>query len=184
MQRQEPVHARHWDIWANVLPARPAVDGLPAAGSGRRPADVWLPRGASGGGEALDFAVTSAMQSALFRPAVDQPDMVFQRYEQLKREYKQTARSCEAAGFKFVPMLVLEAHGGGWSGLARGVLGWVAQRIAIAANEEPAAVALRIAQRVSISLHRENARAALRRAAGPEPPPRLSGWEDTGGCWQ
>ena len=97
---------------ADLLPQRPSTDGLPVKGGGRRPADVWFPRGGSGKGEALDFAVTSGLQSELFLPVADAPGFVFQRYEHMKRSYKDTAQSCEAQGFGFTPM-VFEAHGGG-----------------------------------------------------------------------
>ena len=72
--------------------------------------------------------------------------------------------------------MILEAHGGGWSGTFRGVIDWVARSAAAAHHEEPAAVALRIAQRISSSLQRENARAVLRRQALQDPEPQAS-WE-------
>ena len=62
---------------AGLLPDRPQSDELHLGHCGRRPADIWLPQGASGGGEAWDFAATSGMQPALFRPAVDEPGLVF-----------------------------------------------------------------------------------------------------------
>ncbi len=52
--------------------------------------------------------MTSGLRSDIFRT----PGVVFQHYEQLKRDYKHTADSCKAAGFCFTPM-VMEAHGGG-----------------------------------------------------------------------
>ena len=61
---------------AGLLPARPKEDGLPSP-LGRRPADVWVPRGNSGGGEAWDFAVSSGMRSDLFRACSDAPELVF-----------------------------------------------------------------------------------------------------------
>jgi hypothetical protein len=51
---------------AGLLPGRPSEDGLPMR-SGRRPADVWLPKGRRNLPEAVDFAVTSGMRSDLFR---------------------------------------------------------------------------------------------------------------------
>ena len=166
---------------AGLLPARPASDGLPeiAGDSGRRPADVWLPRGASGNGEALDFAVTSGMRADLFRQAAEAPEVAFQRYEQYKRDYKQTESACKAAGFRFIPM-VLEAHAGGWSPTARGVLDWIARQAAAASGDEQHAVSLRIAQRLSCVLHRENARAILNRSRSAEAPKPPSGWDNPG----
>ena len=168
---------------AGLLPGRPDLDGLPAVNSLRRPADVWLPRGLSGKGEALDFAVSSAMRGDLFRQAAESPDAVFQRYENLKRQYKDTDACCRAAGFLFVPM-VLEAHAGSLSGTARGMLDWIARRAAAAEGEVFGTVSLKIAQRISCALHRENARAVLRRTSVPDEPKPASGWADPATVWQ
>jgi hypothetical protein len=145
---------------SGLLPARPASDELPVSDStsARRPADIWLPRSASGKGEALDFAVTSGMRADLARQVAAMPELVFQNYEQAKRDYKQTHRLCSEAGFLFVPMVV-EAHAGGWSKTARGVLDWIAAQAAAIQHEDPSRVSLKIAQRISCVLHRENARA-------------------------
>ena len=162
---------------AGLLQERPESDELPAPTRprARRPADVWLPRGKSGAQEALDFAVTSAMRSDLLREASGTPELVFERYNRFKREYRDTALSCQEVGVQFVPM-VIEAHSGGWSPLARSQLAWIAQQAAAASNEEPALTALRMAQRISATLHRENARAILKRSAGLEPAGFLSSW--------
>ena len=129
-------------------------------------------------GEALDFAVTSGLQSELFLPVAEAPGFVFQRYEHMKRSYKDTAQSCEAQGFGFTPM-VFEAHGGGWSPLARATLDWISKQQAACHNDDPAAVSLKIAQRISSTLHRENARAILQRtAAAPSSPFPPSGWDE------
>ena len=163
---------------AHLFPQRPISNGLPSSNGGRRPDDVWLPRGSTGKGEALDFAVTSGLQSELVVPVADTPGLVFQRYEQFKRSYKGTASSCETQGFAFVPMVV-EAHGGGWSPLARATLDWISRQQAICHNESPTAVSLRVAQRISCTLHKENARAILRRTAVvPEASFPPSGWEE------
>ena len=164
---------------AGLLPCRPAADGLPATAGARRPADVWLPRGPKGNAEAMDFAVTSGMQSALFRAVADDPMVVFERHEQQKRNYLQTYDQCRRAGFRFKPM-VLEAHAGGWSGAFRGRMGWLARAGAAVHSASPAAEALRIAQRISSSLHRENARAVLRRLSAAETPTAPSGWAHSG----
>ena len=171
---------------AGLLPGRPGTDGLPDAPlrNLRRPADVWLPKGVNGGGEALDFAVTSGMRSDRFREAATSPEAAFQRYEKLKREYKQTEQSCSSAGFRFVHM-VLEAHAGGWGPSARVVLDWLAQQVAAAQHIEPHAASLKIAQRLSCVLHRENARAVLRRKRAVEAScPLPSGWDSPAEGWQ
>ena len=87
-------------------------------------------------------------------------------YEDMKRSYKNTAEECSQAGFSFVP-LVVEAHGGSWSPLARRVLDGLAKLQAAAWSDGQEPASLRIAQRISCSLQRENARAVLRRLAPP-----------------
>ena len=160
---------------AGLLPARPAEDGVGQAECHRRPADVWLPRAAGTAGEALDFACTSGMRADfLARSAID-AGSIFPAYEHLKRTFKDTERACSQSGFRFTPM-VIEAHGGGWSPLARGVLDKLAkaQSAAWAEGQEPSS--LRIAQRISCTLQRENARAVLRRVCPPTPDPAAGGW--------
>ena len=115
---------------AGLLPPRPAAEGVDDSSTrnGRRPADVWLPRGPSGAGEALDFAVTSGLRSDTFRTVAGAPTAVFQRYEDSKRTHAGTSEACRAAGFCFTPM-VMEAHSGGWSPTARAVLDWMVQQL-------------------------------------------------------
>ena len=80
---------------AGLLPKRPTEDGLGPEEASRRPADVWLPRGVEGGAEALDFAVTSGLQASWYRQAADDPNAVFEHYEALKRNFKQTHQACQ-----------------------------------------------------------------------------------------
>ena len=147
---------------AGLLPERRASDDLPQERSARRPADIWLPRGPSDHPEALDFAITSAMRFPLIREASATPELVFARYEQHKRDHQHTAQQCEQAGIRFIP-IIMEAHSGSWSPLARSMLDWIARQRAAITLEEPATVSLRIAQRLFASLHRENSRAILKR---------------------
>jgi hypothetical protein len=159
---------------AGLLPRRPAEDALPASGGARRPADIWLPRGVHGDAEALDFAATSGMQAGLVR-AAHEPGHVFMRYEELKRNHLQTDEQCRAAGVRFTPM-ILESHGGGWSGKVRGFVDWLARASAAAHHADAAEESLRIAQRISVTLQRENARAVLRRLVPVSSCPGPSGW--------
>ena len=163
---------------ANLLPDRPVEDGLPSRAGSRRPADVWIPRGEGGRGEALDFAISSGMQSNLFSPVADNPGLVFCEYERMKREYKNTAQLCQDAGFAFSPV-VFEAHAGGWSPLTRAKVDWLTKAQAASQHEDPSIVSLRIAQRISCALQRENARAILQRSGGPsdDPCPAV-GWDE------
>ena len=168
------------------MPDRPPQDGLPSRAGSRCPADVWIPRGEGGRGEALDFAVSSGMQSNLFSPVAETPGLVFCEYERMKREYKNTAQLCNDAGFAFSPV-VFEAHAGAkmsqnepcWSPLARAKFDRLAKAQAASQNEDPSTVSLRIAQRISCALQRENARAILQRWVGiPDTSHLPEGWDE------
>ena len=166
---------------ASQLHKRPAADDLPQERSARRPADIWLPRGPSDHPEALDFAITSATRFQLIREASATLELVFARYEEHKRDHQQhTAQQCEQAGIRFIPM-IMEAHSGSWSPLARNMLDWIARRSAAITLEEPATVSLRIAQRLSATLHRENSRAILKRLVASEQVTFMSAWNPRGG---
>ena len=151
---------------------------MPGSGGGRRLADAWLPRGLGGQGQALDFACTSGMRSDVLPLVADDPNIVFERYEEHKRSHLDTAATCEAQGFAFMPM-VLEASGGAWSPSARRVLDLVAKGLSSNWSDEGCPSSLRFAQRISIALHRENARAVLRRMEGrPSASAAPSGWAE------
>ena len=162
---------------AGLLPGRPPEDGIAISTSSRRPADIWLRRGLHGGQEALDFAVTSGLRSDLYRAFAENAGTVFSDYETYKREYKSIEQLCQTQGLRFTPM-VLEAHGGGWSPLFRGVADWLAQKSAAALNEKPSAISLRMAQRISCTLQRENARAIMRRQVEKVFPALGSSWAE------
>jgi len=160
---------------AGLLPGRPAEDGIPVAASARRPADIWMRRGAQGNAQALDFAVTSGLRSDHYWQVLDDPGRVFADYEAFKRDYKQTDQICRDQGLLFTPM-ILEAHGGGWSPTCRGIVDWIARQIAAVTHKDQSVVSLRIAQRISCSLQRENARAIMRRFADPVEIGADTGW--------
>ena len=73
---------------AGLLPKRPADDGIMTGTGGRRPADVWVPRGPDGRGEALDFACAPGLRADLLPRTADAPETVFAEYEAFKRGYK------------------------------------------------------------------------------------------------
>ena len=151
-----------------LLPGNRVPDeGLPRTRSARRPADIWVPRGENGSGEAWDFTVRSGLQGAHLRDAASDPSSLHNHFEDCKRRYLDTDRICTEAGFRFLP-LAIEAHSGSFSSSLRGVLDWVASASSSVTHESKEAVSLRIAQRVSCVLHRECARAVLRRTASPD----------------
>ena len=134
--------------------------------SGRRPADVYVPRWRNGVPAALDFAVTSGMRRDMIAHSAASSTAATERYEETKRQHQDTAERCSEQGVNFIPM-VLEAHGGGWGPAARQAFAVLAKRVADATGEEVAMVADRYAQRRSILLQKENARAVLRRLQQP-----------------
>ena len=75
------------------------------------------------------------MRFPLTREASAAPGLVFARYEQHKRDHQHTAQQCEQAGIRFIPM-IMEAHSGSWSPLARSMLDWIARRRAAITFEE------------------------------------------------
>ena len=152
---------------AGLLPGRPDEDGVAGQAGDRRPADVWLPRGPSGRGEALDFACTSALRSDLLNTTASNPAFLFDQYENFKRQYKNTGQAAVEAGFVFTPM-ICEAHSGAWAPNARRVLDRVSRGMAACSGEETEVVSLRLAQRISVALHRANARAILKRTTWKE----------------
>ena len=115
--------------------------------------------------EALDFAVTSGVRSDVVWQSGQEPEQLFDQYEQTKFTYKDTKNLCEAQGLEFTP-LVFEAHGGGWSTKTRRVLDFLAKQQSSAGDYCKEGTGLRLAQRLSTSLHRENARAILKRVGG------------------
>ena len=139
----------------------------PAAG--RRPADVWVPRGVSGFAEAWDFSVSSLLRSSHLSSASPSVADVFHDVEQRKLAFQDTASRVATRGATFCP-LVLEACGGGWSQAFRSVVAWISSESRASrghASDAPRDISFRIAQRISCTLHRENARAILRRSPDP-----------------
>ena len=132
----------------------------------RRPADVYIPRWRSGPPAAWDFAVTSGLRLEVMADSVQDPDAALTKYGEFKCSYQDTREQCQLQGITFVPM-VMEAVGGGWGKVARGVWSELAKTSVLATGEleTEASCAIMLRQRLSMILHRENARACLRRFA-------------------
>ena len=94
---------------------------------------------------------------------VSDPDSVLTRYEDFKTSYRDTHTQCQAQGITFIPMVV-EAVGGAWGQVARGVWSELAKTSALASGElqTDASCAIWLLQRLSMTLHRENARSCLK----------------------
>ncbi len=158
-----------------LLPQRPIFGSLFENGcslghdtspSARRPADIYIPRWRAGPPAAWDFAVTSGLRVDSIADSVRDPDAALTRYEDFKCSHQDTQVQCQHQGITFIPM-VMEAVGGGWGRVARGVWSELAKTSALAHGEleTDRSCAIMLRQRLSMTLHRENARACLRRIA-------------------
>ena len=130
----------------------------------RRPADVYIPRWRAGPPAAWDFAVTSGLRLDVLAASARDADEVLTKYEDFKCTYKDTKTLCQSQGMTFTPM-IMEAVGGGWGKITRGVWSALARSSALAKGElattNSCTVMLR--QHLSMALHREDARACPRR---------------------
>ena len=167
----------------NLLPLRPDEEKLRGEDdrSGRRPADVWLAHWTNGRAGAVDFAVTSGLRGDFISSAAQDPAVVWGHYESFKRQFQNTAASCNDRNIEFLPFVV-EAHGGGLGPVARKVCASIAQAAAARSGEEVTHQAASLLRRITCSLHRENARAVLRRLPGAQPLPTRcspSAWTET-----
>ena len=146
-------------------------DQLPHAPSGRRPADVWVPRGISGLPEAWDFSVSSILRPSLLSAAHPSVADVFHEVESRKNSFQNTAAQVAAP-------LGLPSARSSWrlaavvgpppcAGPSRG---FPLSRAPCAAwpAVNPSDISLKIAQRTSRTPQGENARAVLRRSPGSD----------------
>ena len=132
-------------------------------GSGRRPADVYLPRWRRGTPAALDFAVTSGLRSDLVNSSAEDGSAATKAYEDFKCSHLDTKSECEAEGINFIP-IICEADGGGWGPAAHSVWGELAKHKSILTGEKKSTIVTQLLQSLGLILHRENARAILRRS--------------------
>ena len=77
-----------------------------------RPADVWVPRGPSGGQEAWDFSITSAFKLGPALPDPTSTAGIFTSVESRKNAFVGTASQCTKAGITFCPFILEAAVGG------------------------------------------------------------------------
>ncbi len=90
-----------WPEKLGLLPSRPLEDGLRwgdaedsiddvrETSRGRRPADVYLPRGIASDAMALGFAYMSWLRSHYLREVADNPSAVITDYEHFNRHFPQ-----------------------------------------------------------------------------------------------
>ena len=134
----------------------------------RRPADIWLPKGAKGRGDckavAHDVGFSSGLQHEVARWSATDPDYAVRGYRARKEAFKETLKKCLDQGFDFSP-LIFESHGGGFGPEVRALISKVADLQEAKGVFCKEGHSLRIAQRVSTALHKASARAILRRTA-------------------
>ena len=114
------------------------------------------------GPAAWDVAVTSGLRTEELHASALDAGRCTQAYEDVKRQYLDTASQCSEAGLQFIPMVV-EAHGGGWGPSAVAVWKRLAKEYANATGIHNSLACSEIAQRLSTTLQRECARAISRR---------------------
>ncbi len=109
-------------------------------------------------------SITSRLRLEAISDSVRDPDAALTRYVDFRRGHQDTKTQCQSQGITFIPM-VMEAVGGGWGKVARGVWSELAKTSALATGElqTDTSCAILLRQRLSMTLHRENARACLRR---------------------
>ena len=163
---EKPGLLPHRPIFGSLYENGSSVHDNDSEPSSRRPADVFIPRWRGGPAAAWDFAVTSGLRLEVMADSVRDPDAALTKYEDFKCSYQDTREQCQLQGITFVPM-VMEAVGGGWGKVARGVWSELAKTSVLATGEleTEASCAIMLRQRLSMILHRENARACLRRFA-------------------
>ena len=151
-----------------LLQPRPQIGGASESGaapsdpSGRRPADVYVPRWRSGLPLAMDFAVTSGIRQGSARASVQDPSFAVTAYEDQKRNHLNTARLCSEEGLLFSPMVV-EANGGMWGPAAQGVFSELAKTKSVFTGEPRDTILGQLYQSLDVVLQRENARSILKR---------------------
>ena len=104
------------------------------------------------------------LRNSAISDSVRGPDAALTRYEDFKCSHQDTKAQCQSQGITFIPM-VMEAVGGGWGKVARGIWSELAKSSALASGElqTECTCAVMLRQRLSMTLHRENARSCLRR---------------------
>ena len=161
----------HEEEKPGLLCPRPTIGSIPEHGgtqdtdpSGRRPADVFLPRWKRGLPAALDFAVSSGLRPDFLGASAQDASAAPSAYEDHKRGFLNTEETCRTEGITFLP-IVTEALGGGWGPTACKVWAELAKVKSSITGERESIIAGQLYQSLGLILHRENARAILRRGA-------------------
>ena len=112
----------------------------------RRPADIWVPRGPSGGQEAWDFSITNAFRMGL---ALADPTAIAGVFASVE-PHKNTSQY----GHSVDPgrLHILPSGPGGWSDAFRSVLAWIPSETNRSGPTNGSDASFKIAQCISCTL--------------------------------
>ena len=149
------------------------VSGLLPSDPRRRPGDLVLRNCPGMGPVALDFAVTCPLQVSWQADAAQRPLAAAMGYEAQKLADRDTARRCQAAGIRLVPMVAETL--GGWGPEAQAFFRVLGKATAEHKGLDSSVATDQLYQALGIRLQRANARAILARvSATPLDPTALA----------
>ena len=126
----------------------------------RRPADIYVPS-LAGSPAALDFAITAPQRQETLALAGQEAGAAAAAYARHKEDHQSTARTCEAQGVTFVPMVAETT--GNWDAGAAVVIKHVARAVAARTGEMPSLLHSLLLQELCVAARSHRAKAALRR---------------------
>lgn len=150
---------------AGFNPEREEPGLLPDAPQ-RRPGDLYFPTWPGGSRVAMDFAVTSPLQSSAVTAAAQRHLAAAALYEEHKLTDRDTARSCAEQGIRLIPMIA-ESFGG-WGEAAQKAFSVIAGAKAARTGLDISITTSQLYEGLSIKIMRANARALLARVAQDE----------------
>ena len=121
---------------------------------------MYLPA-LAGSPAALDFAITAPQRQEALAIASRETGAAAADYARLKERHLDTAKSCEAQGVVFVPMVAEST--GTWDKGAATVLKHLATAVAARSGDAPDAAQAALLQELSVTVRSWRGRAALRR---------------------
>ena len=128
-----------------------------------RPADIFIPNFKHGQPTALDFAVTSGLQSNYVENSSFNNNFAKEEYTLLKKNSNDTNLLCKRNDIKYIPM-VIEGSGGSWSYDSEEVWKIVIRNIATLNSDSISNVTNSLYQCFSIIVAKSNARSILKRS--------------------
>ena len=115
----------------------------------------------AGSPAALDFAITAPQRQETLALAGQEAGAAAAAYARHKEDHQSTARTCEAQGVTFVPMVAETT--GNWDAGAAVVIKHVARAVAARTGEMPSLLHSLLLQELCVAARSHRAKAALRR---------------------